>query len=514
MRERINLIDKKAIDAFTQRVFSSRDLESSINEVYKFLRKHFPLDFMNIPIYDSQRGTLWYRSFVTDDGVILADETIRLSEIAQAEALKMVLHKTILISNVQEHPITREVGAHLGIEDVGSTIILNMGLGPERYGVLGLVAFGKDRYTGVHLKLLEDLFEPVAGAVRYILSQLEIASLRERLIIENQEIRDRLAYRIIGAEAGLKEVMSLVDQAAPLDVPVLLMGETGTGKEVIANAIHHRSSRSDGPLISVNCGAIPETLLDSELFGYEKGAFTGAVSLKKGYFEQADRGTIFLDEIGELSLQAQVKLLRVIQTLAFQRVGGSRTISIDVRVITATNRDLATMVENRQFRSDLWFRLNIFPIRIPPLRERKVDIPALAEYFARRQSIEMNLPYTYRFLPGAIEQLQRYDWPGNVRELQNVIERALIISGGEPLSFPNLSGGPNTQPDKDFLTQTEHHLTLDEMIDQYIRKTLTLTNGRIAGKGGAADLLALNPSTLRGKMRKLGIQIKRVPGKG
>src|SRR5208337_2286913 len=180
MRERINLIDKKAIDAFTQRVFTSRDLESSINEVYKFLRKHFPLDFMNIPIYDSQRGTLWYRSFVTDDGVILADETIRLSEIAQAEALKMVLQKTILISNVQEHPITREVGTHLGIEDVGSTIILNMGLGPERYGVLGLVAFGKDRYKGMHLKLLEDLFEPVAGAVRHILSQLEIASLRER----------------------------------------------------------------------------------------------------------------------------------------------------------------------------------------------------------------------------------------------------------------------------------------------------------------------------------------------
>jgi transcriptional regulator with GAF, ATPase, and Fis domain len=514
MRERINLIDKKSIDAFTQRVFSSRDLEFSINEVYKFLRKHFPLDFMNIPIYDSQRGTLWYRSFVTDDGVILADETIRLSEIAQAEAQKMALQKIILISNVQEHPVTREVGAHLGIEDVGSTVILNMGVGPERYGILGLVAFGIERYKEVHLKLLEDLFEPVAGAVRHILSQLEIASLRERLIIENQEIRDRLAYRIIGAEAGLKEVMSLVDQSAPLDVPVLLMGETGTGKEVIANAIHHRSSRSDGPLISVNCGAIPETLLDSELFGYEKGAFTGAVSLKKGYFEQADRGTIFLDEIGELSLQAQVKLLRVIQTLAFQRVGGSRTISIDVRVITATNRDLATMVENRHFRSDLWFRLNIFPIRIPPLRERKIDIPALAEYFVRRQSIEMNLPYTYHFLPGAIEQLQRYDWPGNVRELQNVIERALIISNGESLSFPNLSGGPNVQADVEFLTSPELYLTMDEMIDQYIRKTLTLTKGRIAGKGGAAELLALNSSTLRGKMRKLGIQIKRIPGEG
>jgi transcriptional regulator with GAF, ATPase, and Fis domain len=508
-------IEKNTIEKFTKSVFTSKNLEASINEVYKFLRRHFPLDFMNMPIYDSQRGTLWYRSFVTDDGVILADETIRLSEIAQAQAQKMIAQKIVSISNVQEHPVTKEVAAHLCIEDIGSTIILNIGLGSERYGVLGLVAFGKDRYKGgVNLKLLEDLYEPVAGAVRHILSQLEIASLKERLIIDDQEIRDRLAYRIIGAETGLKETMSLVDQAAPLDVPVLLMGETGTGKEVIANAIHRRSSRSEGPLISVNCGAIPETLLDSELFGYEKGAFTGATSLRKGYFEQADMGTIFLDEIGELSLQAQVKLLRVIQTMTFQRVGGSRAISIDVRVITATNRDLASMVENQQFRSDLWFRLNVFPIRIPPMRERKVDIPALAEYFARRQSIEMNLPYKYRFLPGAIEQLQRYEWPGNVRELQNVIERALIISGGEPLSFPNLTDGLHSKADQKYLPQPDHYLTMDEMIDQYIRETLSLTNGRIAGKGGAAELLALNPSTLRGKMRKLGLQIKRLPEKG
>jgi transcriptional regulator with GAF, ATPase, and Fis domain len=200
--------------------------------------------------------------------------------------------------------------------------------------------------------------------------------------------------------------------------------------------------------------------------------------------------------------------------MTFQRVGGSRAISIDVRVITATNRDLASMVENQQFRSDLWFRLNVFPIRIPSLRERKVDIPALAEYFARRQSIEMNLPYKYRFLPGAIEQLQRYEWPGNVRELQNVIERALIISRGEPLSFPNLTDGLHSKADQKYLPQPDHYLTMDEMIDQYIRETLSLTNGRIAGKGGAAELLALNPSTLRGKMRKLGLQIKRLPEKG
>lgn len=505
----MSLIEKASIEGFTRSVFSSKDPETSINEAYKFLREHFPLDFMNMPIYDSQRGSIWYRSFATNNGVILVDETIRLSETAQTEAKRLMSERVNILRNIDSNPVTKAVADHLGIKDVGSTLMLIMGLEPGIFCVLALFAYGEGRYKETHLKLLKEFYDPVAAAVRHILSLMEIASLKERLIIETQEIRDRLVYRIIGAETGLKEVMNLVEQAAPLDVPVLLMGETGTGKEVIANAIHNRSRRADGPFICVNCGAIPETLLESELFGYEKGAFTGATGLRKGYFEQADRGTIFLDEIGELSLQAQVKLLRVIQTMSFQRIGGSRSISVDVRIISATNRDLAHMVKNQQFRSDLWFRLNVFFIHILPLRERKIDIPVLAEYFAQRQSVEMNLPYKYSFLPGAIEQLQKYDWPGNVRELQNVIERALIVSKGKPLSFPNLIDPHQSGSEEEYPAQPGEFPTIDEMIDRHIRKTIAITNGRIAGKGGAAELLGVNPSTLRGKMRKLGIQIQR-----
>jgi transcriptional regulator with GAF, ATPase, and Fis domain len=298
---------------------------------------------------------------------------------------------------------------------------------------------------------------------------------------------------------------------AELDIPVLLTGETGVGKEVIANTIHQRSKRSTCPLVSFNCGAIPETLLESELFGYEKGAFTSAGSMKRGYFEQADGGTVFMDEIGELSQTAQVKLLRLLQTMEFQRVGGSRTISVDVRTVSATNRDLETMVKNQQFRKDLWYRLNVFPILIPPLRERKEDIPELVEYFARRQSVEMNLPYQYSFAPEAIDQLAGYDWPGNIRELQNVIERALIISRGEPLYFPNLSACSGKSADVSHSTEPAEFPTMEEMMSSHIRKSLHLTKGRIEGNNGAAQLLGMNPSTLRAKMKKLGIKINRMP---
>jgi len=236
---------------------------------------------------------------------------------------------------------------------------------------------------------------------------MEIVNLKEYITLVNEEIRERfMGRRIIGSTTGLKEVLTLVEQAAPLDIPILITGETGVGKEVVASIIHQRSKRSDGPMISINCGAIPDTLLDSELFGHEKGAFTSADAMKQGYFERADRGTIFLDEIGELTLQAQVKLLRVIQDMTFQRVGGKRFITVDVRVIAATNRNLESLIAELQFRKDLWFRLNVFPIQVPPLRERLIDIPALAVYFARRQTIEMNLPYQPRFATGAMEQLQ------------------------------------------------------------------------------------------------------------
>jgi transcriptional regulator with GAF, ATPase, and Fis domain len=325
------------------------------------------------------------------------------------------------------------------------------------------------------------------------------------------ELRSVSGDEIIGSDFGLQAVMEMVKQVAPIDSPVLLLGETGTGKEVIANAIHYSSRRKDGPLIKVNCGAIPETLLDSELFGHEKGAFTGAVSQKRGRFERANKGTIFLDEIGELPAQAQVRLLRVLQAKEIERVGGTTSIPVDVRIISATNRNLEKMIASGRFREDLWFRLNVFPIMIPPLRQRREDIPALVHHFIDRKSKELKLAERPALAPGALDRLMVYDWPGNVRELENLIERALIQSRGNMLSFetpsaPQVPVGREVAQDAG---QNRNVLSLDEINTQHIRQALETAGGKINGPGGAAQILGLHPNTLRSRMIKLGIPFGR-----
>jgi len=296
----------------------------------------------------------------------------------------------------------------------------------------------------------------------------------------------------------------MVNQVAVLESPVLLLGETGTGKDLIASTIHYASQRRDGPFISVNCGAIPESLLDSELFGHEKGAFTGAFSQKRGRFERADNGTIFLDEIGELPLQAQVRLLRVLQNKEIERIGGSRTIKLNIRVIAATNRNIKKMVEMNEFREDLYFRLNVFPIEIPPLRERKTDIPALLQHFISEKAKELKLKKIPELEPGSIEILLDYFWNGNVREFENIVERSMIICKNNVISFKNLI--KNTPIDiQQNVSNDSVVLSLDQMITEHIQKAIRMTNGKIHGTDGAAELLQINPSTLRHKMKKLGI---------
>jgi transcriptional regulator with GAF, ATPase, and Fis domain len=286
----------------------------------------------------------------------------------------------------------------------------------------------------------------------------------------------------------------------------LLTGETGVGKDVIANAIHHSSTRNKEAFIGVNCGAIPESLLDSELFGHEKGAFTGAIAQKKGRFERANKGTIFLDEIGELPLEAQVRLLRVLQTREIERVGGTQTINLDIRVIAATNRDLEELVEDGKFREDLWFRLNVFPIWIPPLRERKADIPALLQHFISMKSKELKLPSIPALAPLAVDTLLDYHWPGNVRELQNIVERALILNPKGPLRFDHILGNTKSKASRKTNARSDN---LDETISSHINSVLNKTGGKIHGPGGAADLLGINANTLRNRMNKLGISYGR-----
>ncbi len=353
------------------------------------------------------------------------------------------------------------------------------------------------------------LKEPFAIALGNILKHQEILRLKELLDDDKRYLQRELLHlsgdEIIGAEFGLREVMMLARQVASLNSPVLLLGETGVGKDVIANAIHYSSPRKDGPFIKVNCGAIPETLLDSELFGHEKGAFTGAVSQKRGRFERSDQGTIFLDEIGELPPQAQVRMLRVLQDKEIERVGGTNPIAVDIRIIAATNRNLEDMVKTNQFREDLWFRLNVFPIRIPPLRERKEDIPAMVHYLIGRKSRELSLSTPPSLAPGVIDLLKAYHWPGNVRELENWVERALIVSKGKPITSDDLTG---IIPERRTLIPQENSgalLKLDEVTSGHIRRVLEITSGKVHGKGGAAEVLGINPSTLRNRMNQLGI---------
>jgi len=500
----------KLVEQFSVSVITSSDPEQALIAIYQFLKKHFPLSLMNTAIFDAQRGVFHYRLAVNDEGVMLANEKVKLSNAARLRAVAELKMPILNIYSTKQHPVTADVSNHFSTHESASSLSATKKISANHYLLIGLLAWGTGLYKDSHVHLLEGLFDALIGSVQGIQKQLDMFSEKKRLTIEIRDLRKRIGQRIVGEESGLQDVMSQVNSVAPLDIPVLLMGETGVGKEIIANTIHHRSRRAAHSFVSINCGAIPDTLLESELFGYEKGAFTGAEETRHGYFEQADRGTIFMDEIGELSGMAQVKLLRCLQTMEFHRVGGKRPISVDVRVIAATNRDLKSLAENGQFRKDLWYRLNVFPIHIPPLRDRKSDIPDMALYFARLKSNEMNLQNDFSFAQESMEQLQEYPWPGNIRELQNVIERKLIISQGRPLSFPELSETRIGLPDEGPSSNAADFPTMDDMISQHIRKSLLLSKGRVEGAGGAARLLGLNPSTLRAKMRKQGIKVGRM----
>jgi PAS domain S-box-containing protein len=327
----------------------------------------------------------------------------------------------------------------------------------------------------------------------------------EELESQNVYLREELNLGrtfgdIIGASEAMRAVFKSIEMVAPTDSTVLILGETGTGKELMASAIHEASRRRRAVMVKVNCAALPPTLIESELFGHERGAFTGAMQQKKGRFELAHHGTIFLDEIGELPLEMQVKLLRVLQEQELERVGGMQTVKVDVRVVAATNQDLSAAVREGKFRADLFYRLNIFPVRVPPLRERVNDIPLLASHFVRLFAARMGRP-ARRLSPSTLEHLTQYEWPGNVRELANVLERAVILCNGTVIQdehIGSLSPGDTAQPAADFPT-------LEEVERQHLLRALEQTGGVLAGPNGAARLLGLSRSTAWSRMRKLGI---------
>ena len=346
-----------------------------------------------------------------------------------------------------------------------------------------------------------DITERKEAEVALRTAHEELHQLKNQLEAENISLQQELQLdekfgEIIGQSDAIKYVLFKINQVAPTDSTVLITGETGTGKELAARAIHGASSRKDRPLIKVNCGALSPTLIESELFGHEKGAFTGAVGRKQGRFELANGGTIFLDEIGELPLELQVKLLRVIQENEFERLGGSKTIKVDVRIIAATNRNPKLEVEQGTFREDLWYRLNVYPITMPPLRQRKEDIPLLIEHFSNTYARKFGKTIS-SVSPRTMQSLQAHSWPGNIRELANVIERAVIHSQGSVLQVMDRF---------EVVDESAPRRTLEEVERDYIISTLEDTGWRIEGKYGAARILGLNPSTLRTRMLKLGIQ--------
>ena len=326
--------------------------------------------------------------------------------------------------------------------------------------------------------------------------------MKDRLQAESDYLRAEIRVvdphvEFTGQSPAIRKVLSLVEQVAPTDSAVLVRGETGSGKELVARAIHRLSARRDRLMVKVNCAALPSGLVESELFGREKGAFTGALTRQVGRFEVADGSTLFLDEVGELSLEVQAKLLRVLETGEFERLGSPRTLRVDVRVIAATNRDLAEEIREGRFREDLYYRLNVFPIRVPPLRERAEDIPALVWVFLEGACQRMGKRIT-QVPRRTMDALQRHPWPGNVRELRNVIERAAILTGGDTLKMPTL--------DDDTARVAPPPATLADTERETIRRALERSRWRVKGSSGAAAALGINPSTLFSRMKKLGIR--------
>jgi len=504
----------------TLRICGSLDVATFLYESFLYLRNYLPADSMFLTHYHPESGEHTALAKTSATGSSLLNLTIAMPPDIGRYAARPD-RETLVIDRAETHPTARPWIARGLLERDASLLVLRLVLDETIVGGVIFISKKSGAFTREHADLVSLLREPFAIALSNGVRYGELLELKELLDEDNRflhsELRQIAGEEIIGADFGLRGVMDMVRQVAPLASPVILSGETGTGKEVIAGAIHNLSPRKDGPFITVNCGAIPENLVDSELFGHEKGAFTGALSDRRGRFERASGGTIFLDEVAELPPEVQVRLLRVLQEREIERVGGTAPIKVDIRVIAATHRDLHAMTQDGKFREDLYFRLNVFPITIPPLRERKGDIPSLLHHFIQKKSRKMGL----KGIPGldqeALERLTAYPWPGNVRELENMVERALILKRGTTLSVKDCqiplqsqgSYGHDAEPMGHPDNQDTASLALDTIISGHIRTVLHMTHGKVGGKEGAASLLHINPSTLRKKMRKLGIPFGR-----
>lgn len=508
----MNLDENKFFHQMTMLICSSLEIETALQRSLPYFVKVMPVDAIYLHLYEQSLGAIRTIAEVTASESRTLDRIIPLTQEGRASFEKPGVPNVRIVNHPDADPVIKKIAESFKMPN-SSALVMRLVIEGKRLGSLVLTTEGRDQYSEEHARLFSLLNEPFAIALSNALKHQEVLILKDMLTDDNLYLHQELLHmsgdEIIGSDFGLKDVMEMVRKVAPLESPVLLLGETGVGKGVIASAIHYLSPRRKGLFITVNSGAIPETLIDSELFGHEKGAFTGAIEQKRGRFERANQGTIFLDEIGELPPQAQIRMLRVLQEREIERVGGTKPIPVDIRVIAATHRNLQEMVKTNQFREDLWFRINVFPIRVPPLRERKEDIPSLVYHFINKKTKQLKLSTASELSPGAIDRLMHYHWPGNVRELENVVERELILDKGEPLTFSLLDGTDKNIYPVAFNGLPYKSPSLDKVNTLHIQQVLKITKGIVHGPAGAAALLGINPSTLRSKMKKLGIPFGR-----
>jgi len=467
------------------------------------LRRTFDLDYASLLIYEAEISALRLETSdfpggvgaIRENAVVPVDDTVAGYVFRTRQGRVFSLQEATAISHS-----TGDIMAREGLRSLCCMPLLSHG---NALGTLNLGSRREAFFTDGDLQFFAQAADQVAIALENALSYRRIEELNARLAEEKVYLEDEIRTdnrfeEIVGQSRVLKAVLKQVETVAPTDSTVMIYGETGTGKELLARAIHDLSSRRQGTFVKLNCAAIPTGLLESEMFGHEKGAFTGAIAQRIGRFELAHRGSMFLDEVGEIPLELQTKLLRVLQEREFERLGSSRTIRTDARLVAATNRDLAALVEERQFRADLYYRLNVFPITVPPLRERRDDIPLLVRYFVQQYARRMNRRIT-NIPADAMQALTRYHWPGNIRELQNFIERAVIVSPGATLQAPvrelkGPKGGASSA------------VTLAHAESEAIERALREAGGRVGGPQGAAAKLGMKRTTLQAKMRKLGIE--------
>jgi len=513
----------------TNSITSNLELKDVLRGIAANVREVMRCDAANISLPGPEPGTfrLYAVDFPGGKGFVKEEQIVTSGEHSPARRAFETLKPVISTPTASSHDsYGHKIAAAEGIKTVCFIPLVSRG---RALGNLGLARATEDPFTQEDVDFLSQAAGRIAIAIENALAYEEISQLKDKLAQEKlyleEEIRSEMDFeQIVGNSPALKHVLQLVETVAPNDSTVLLLGETGTGKELIARAIHDLSRRKERTLVKLNCAAIPTGLLESELFGHEKGAFTGAISQKIGRLELADQGTLFLDEVGDIPAEIQPKLLRALQEREFERLGSTQTRKANIRLIAATNRDLEKMVSNREFRSDLFYRLNVFPIRIPPLRERREDIPLLISYFVQKFAKQMQKKI--ESIPVAVSKgLTAWDWPGNIRELENFIERAVILTRGKSLDAPlselrrpgTDAPAATVQPPRDDITRIvkETISALNgkkDFSDEFAKKqraeiirALTESKGQVGGADGAAARMGLNRTTLLARIKKFGI---------